>query len=156
MTLKVLAILSWIWMGISLFSFGSSLATGPLDEEALEEQKDLMMAGVTEAQYEQMPTLYDDMLDFAQAMNDNLYTIQGLHLANVLIGVFGVVLMFQMNRKGYPLYILYTIVPLAIEYVYYPGFMKWMFIGFNAVFGILFVILYGVQMKRLGEQTSAE
>ncbi|MBI3133240.1 MAG: hypothetical protein HYZ14_01060 [Bacteroidetes bacterium] len=150
-TLKVLVILSWIFMGLSALGIIFSTVDGQLSPDELEEEKVALLSTMTPEVLEILGESYiTDTIRVLEVSNDYFYTLQGLNAANLVLGFYGVMLMFNLKKKGYYFYLTYSIVPLLISFGFFgTGFI----IAFGAVFGglfsLLFCILYAVQLKRM-------
>ena len=149
-TLKVLCILSWVYIGLSMISTTFEMAKGPVTPDIIEEQKSQMLEMYTEDQIEQMGGMLDDIFVFMEVSNEQFYAINTIGILTLLLGLLAVIMMFKMNRAGYYLYLTYTIAPIASAVYFFPGnFMSWVLIVFSLFFGALFAILYGLQLKTM-------
>lgn len=150
-TLKVLAILSWIWMGLSVLGVIIATVNGQLSPEELEDEKVALLSTMTPEMIEIMGESYvTDTIRVLEISNTYFYTLQGLNAANLVLGFYGVFLMFNLKKRGYYFYLAYSIVPLIISFGFFGGgFIIAFGATLAAVFSLLFCILYGVQLKRM-------
>jgi hypothetical protein len=95
-----------------------------------------------------MQKIIDGMQVTVNAVIENAVSLGIFEMLTSVLGILGAVLMFRLNKKGYYIYILAKIVgviaPLAIIGV---NVLTLSLYGFIAVIGILFIVLYGVNVK---------
>lgn len=144
-----MCILSWIWIGVSLLSVTSNFTTGQMTPEMIEEQKSQMLGMYSEEEIERMDWMFEDMFHFIDSFNENLYVISGITMISTLLGLLGVIMMWQMKKKGYYLYLVYSIVPMILAVLFYQGVFMGFFLGYHIVFGGLFMLLYAFQLKHM-------
>lgn len=150
--LLVLCILSWVFIGYSFIMGLVSLAGGT---QKLEEQ--LVQADMTNAFSQDTGNdMANSILSSANEMIiktiENFYPLQMSNLVVLLIGALAVYMMFQLKKSGFYLYVLYTILIPAISFYFLGANMiVIMAVGLNMFFGVLFLILYGVNLKRMTE-----
>ncbi len=148
--LTALCILSWIWMAIALLSVFSEINTGRLTEADIRAQKIVILESQTPETLEAAPWVAEDSIEMLYISSENFTAMVVINLAAILLGLTGVLLMFQLRKLGYHLYIIYSILSVSYWVYYFHGLtFGWIFIGFSAVFAILFVILYGTQVKKM-------
>ena len=148
--LTALCILSWIWMAIALLSVFSEINTGRLTEADIRAQKIVLLESQTEETLEFNSWMVNDTIEMLYISSNNFTTMVVINLAAILLGLAGVFFMFQLRKLGYHLYIIYSILSVSYWVYYFHGLtFGWIFIGFSAVFAILFVILYGTQLKKM-------
>lgn len=149
--LLVLTILSWISIGYNAITLLYSLIKGVGDLQNSATQ----ISTIFNNQNSDIPILEDikfQMEDMLMKSVENYYAIQLSTLVNLLIGAFAVYLMFNLKKTGYYLYILYTIVPSLISFYFFGfNFLIAITVAINLIFGIIFIILYGINAKRMTE-----
>lgn len=149
-TLPVLCILSWVMIGLTVLGVSFSLIRGPYSEEEMLEQKLAVMTSVNE----DMPEFFNDMmlnsLVILERTNEKFYLLNGLNVISVLIGFFAVLMMYRLKKIGYWLYVLYCAIPICIS-IYFFGDIKstMTVLMYSSIFTLTFLILYGVQLKRM-------
>jgi hypothetical protein len=149
-TITVLAILSWIYMGISFLFALAGFMNGPETAEGLEAARIQMLEGQDPEVVKMMGWFFEEMYTFTKIANDNFYLLNSISLLNLIIGFFGVFFMFNLAKKGFYLYLTYSIVPLAVATFFYSGMTIGTFImTFHVVIGLLFVLLYAGQLKKM-------
>lgn len=149
--LKALAILSWISIGIMFFFTVFAALGGPLSDEELERQKIVALEAITPEMMEVFGTeLIEENLMILEVTQDKFYSITGLKLANLILGGYGVFLMFTLKRKGYYFYLVYSAVPVASTLFFFgTGPLMTFWVALIVVFSLLFSVLYGFQLKRM-------
>ena len=74
-------------------------------------------------------------------------------LGSIIASVFcliGAILMWRLNRKGFYLYVLGTIIGIIVPfYVFGNNFLTALSVGISALIGILFVIFYAMNLKSM-------
>ena len=150
--MKVLCILSWVWIGLMVLSTARNLFTGPPSQELIDSAKEQAISGQPEEQLEQMKWLYDDIFYVMDESVNRHYEIEGSYLAFYLLGLAATILMWKLRRAGYYMYLAYTIAIIGgAAYFYYGLHGTYMYFFGGAAFltGGLFSVLYGVQLKRM-------
>ena len=150
-TLKVLAILSWIAIGLSALILVFTVANGPFSAEEMEEQKVLFLSGMNDEMIQILGEEYvNETVMIMEVSNDLFYSVNGFSLANVVLGFYAVYLMYHLKKRGYYLYLIYSIVPIVSSIAFFgTGTMIMFSVAFAAIFSLLFCILYGYQLKRM-------
>ena len=150
-TLKVLAILSWVGIGIMLLLTLFSALGGPLSDEELERQKIEALEAITPEMLEVFGTeLVEENIAILEATQQKFYSITGLKLANLILGAYAVFLMFNLKKRGFFLYLVYSAVPVASTlYFFGTGPLMTFWVALIIVFSILFCTLYAFQLKRM-------
>jgi len=149
-TLPVLCILSWVMIGLTVLGVSFSIIRGPYSEAEMLEQKLAVMTSVNE----DMPEFFNEMmlnsLTILERTNEQFYLMNSLNVISVLVGFFAVLFMYRLKRMGYWLYILYSAIPICIS-IYFFGDIKstMTMLMYSSVFTLTFIILYGVQLKRM-------
>ncbi len=150
--LTVLCILTFV---VSGYFFVQSLIgvfiNNSMDTATFNEVTEQLYESMDEMEGEQrefMQRIIDGMQVTVNAVIENAVTLGIIEMLASLLGIFGAILMFRLNKKGYYLYILAKIIgviaPLAIIGV---NILTLSLYGFTALIGILFIVLYGVNVK---------
>lgn len=148
--IPVLAVLSWIYIGLSAAGVLMNIATGPMDEEQLTQQKAEILSAYTDEMLEQAGGIVEDMIQIIDISNANFYAILLTNIVLVTMGFMSVLWMYKLKKKGFYLYLAYSILPLLQLFVFYSGtFATTAGTIFHMIFGGLFCILYGMQVKRM-------
>jgi len=114
---------------------------------------------MSEQLYESMEEMDGDQREFMQGFIDSIQVTINAIIENAVaigvfemlasaLGIFGAVLMFKLNKKGYYLYILAKIIGVVVPLVIIGvNILTISLYGFVALLGILFIVLYGVNVK---------
>jgi len=147
--LLVLAILSWVWIGISVLTnlttyiggidkFGQGIALYENEIEKTRTESEFaaeMMEG-------SLPMMYKTLENFTP-----------FHLISIAVSLFGgitVFLMFKLKSIGFWLYLIYCIGIVLVANTYIGGStMASVGIAFDGLFSLAFIIMYGVNLKRM-------
>lgn len=119
--LKVLCILSWIYIGASLLGNLFSWIGGKLSPDEMREQVVQLKASVGEMKkigWDSFAQMIEQSIPLTQQMNDSFYTVHSVNLVMLIIGLIGVVWMWQGKKLGFHLYIIYSLIALGAIYLY--------------------------------------
>lgn len=149
-TLPVLCILSWIAIGLTFLSVSSEMMKGQLTQEELrQEQFELLSTADTDLGEFYMAFI-EETVAMMEVTNEKFWTLMSINLCIVILGFFGVLLMFKLQKKGFYLYLAYCIIPMIVSLSFFGDFKITIYgLIFNVIFSGLFIILYGVQLKRM-------
>lgn len=150
-TLKVLAILSWIAMGLNTVGLLFTLAGGPSTPEELAEEKEAILAVVTPEMLEIVGKEYlVETITILEVTNEMFYSINGINASILIIGFYGVFSMYNLKKKGYYFYIVYSIAPIVVSLAFFgTGFYITLGAVLTGIISATFCILYGAQLKRM-------
>jgi hypothetical protein len=148
--LTVLCVLTFIFSGFGIFSaitnYTSADTTAGITKDAIEEAKDKIEG---EAKNEKGAAFVGKIMDTVTAgitvQNIKNNSIASL-IANILT-LIGAVLMWGLNKKGYWLYIIGIAVAIITPMLIYGGWIGIASSGLMAIFGVLFCVLYGMNLK---------
>lgn len=144
--LTVLAVLSFVYIGISIISNFFQLIRGPFNEDELYEMKVQSAKQITE-----MKTLGADwavdILEKSQRMiedlNSSFYLAISISIIVFIVGLFGVIMMLKQRKLGFHLYIVYNILAVGIVFTYVsPANVPAIATIFNVIIAGLFIFLY--------------
>ncbi|RFC54631.1 hypothetical protein [Brumimicrobium aurantiacum] len=153
--LRILLILSSIYIAFTLIGALQQLLGGPLTEVQIEEQAADIYGGLAQLEDEGFGS---DLKEMAETMinsaiytnNEVFYLNYTLRLIESLIGAIAIVLMFQLKRIGFHVYIIYSIFPVIAMYLTMPQeFILTMSVVSLLLIGALFSLLYGRHIKHL-------
>jgi len=152
--LTVLCILTFIgsgWGIISGFtSYASANLTAGLTQAAMEDaQKELEneeLTGSGAAIANQMLAGVSDVLKPENIRKNAIFSI-----VSCVLTLAGGVLMFRLSKTGFWLYVLGTLIGIVAPFIVYgaANFVTILSSSAIAFFGILFVVLYGLNLKHL-------
>jgi hypothetical protein len=148
-TLKVLCILSWVWVGILILLTAKGLIQGAPTQEMVDEIKAQAIEGQTEEQLEQMAWFWTDYNIMLDDVVHKFYQIEGSYMTIYLFGLLATILMFMLKKIGYYLYIIYTLAGIGAAFYFYPNTFAWFFGFCNMLGGAVFAVLYGFQLNRM-------
>lgn len=145
--LNVICILSWVWIGLMLFS---TLFTYMNGTDSLEQSLIIMEEASEQANNAFVESMMGGSVEMLNNQLENFTVINLSTILFLLIGGLAVYLMFNLKRNGFFLYILYCIAGPVITV---------MFLGTSqpAVWGLTldifvsigFIIMYAVNLKRM-------
>ncbi len=145
--ITVLCILSWIYV---TFSVLSSLSSAFTSQEDLEEQLE-----ISRAQIEESPMASNDMMQdiiaFSEKTMEHNKTTNLIGMILMLIQGAAVYMMFKLNKIGFWIYLLVNVSLIGVTayFVPWPNVMSSMTIIFSSLIAIVFIILYGVNLKHM-------
>lgn len=146
--LLTLCILSWIYMGLELFSQLNAIFSGPMSDDQIRTYKLELLQSQTQESLEMMGEMFNDLVRIQVITRDHLYLISGLSLLFLIVGAIGVFMMFQFKKKGFHLYIIYSLLAVGLQTFFFSGFtIGVMGIVFVAIISITFVLLYSRYLK---------
>ncbi|MRT93106.1 hypothetical protein [Ancylomarina sp. 16SWW S1-10-2] len=145
--LTVLCILTFIGSGFSVLANLTALIAVPF--------LDLFQPSMFNATFSQLGNNAGDefikqALDMVLLVIDNFFAIVFSKFILYALSLAGAIMMFQMKKIGFYLYIVAQVGFLFIG----PVFLGWnMFVGsaifFSAFFSVLFIALYGINLKNM-------
>lgn len=153
--LKVISILSFVWIGISGLGLIWSLAFRPSQEEIYEKTEEIRKIS------EESAMEYQEAMEMQQTTG---YAIsQAISVAAMALSLLGVIMMWQLKRKGFMLYCLGEILPytgmfltktnsfgsLAKMMHTSPGTVAGVLLGAMIAFDLLFIGLYYSNLKHM-------
>jgi len=145
--LKVLCILSWIYIGFELFSVVFGYIGGRenvLESISITEDAKAKITG--DSFWDNIArTAIDQSIVVLEKTVENFDQIYIGNFLAVVIGGMAVYLMFMLKRNGFFLYILYSLIAVGIS-GYYLGVSS---IQGAAFVSLAFMIMYGVNLKRM-------
>ena len=149
--LTVLCVLSFISTGLGLVSGLFNVFSGPSSSEQMLQAKVEMTKSVTEMKSLGMQSLAD-MLDKIQLMseeiNNNFYLASIISLIIVIVGLYGVFLMWKGLKQGFHFYIVYCLLTIASIYIYVsPSNIPSVVVIFNLLLSGLFILMYSRNLK---------
>ncbi|MFK8044802.1 MAG: hypothetical protein AB8B72_04865 [Crocinitomicaceae bacterium] len=145
--LKVLCILSWVYIGLELFSVVFGYIGGRekvLESISLSEDAKAKITG---------SSFWDNIARTAVeqsiiVLEKTVENFEQIYLGNflaIVVGGMAVYLMYILKRNGFYLYILYSVIALGIS-AYFLGVSS---IQGAAIISLAFIIMYAVNLKRM-------
>lgn len=150
--LTVLCILTFIGSGYGIFNAissykGAEVAVGltsDIMEDAMDKIEDETDSESEAAMAQKLVGAVTEGLTVENIKN--MAIANGIASILCLIGAF---LMWGLDKKGFYLYVIGTVVGILAPIMIYKGILGAMAGGGIAFFGILFVVLYGLNLKHL-------
>lgn len=144
--LTAICVLSFITIGSNLIFGFIGLFSGPQsDEELLQAKVDLAKTSseLKSAGLESWVDVMDQLNRMTVEINDSFYLASILGLIVALIGLFGVLKMWQGMKMGFHLYIIYSLISVVSVYLYVsPANIPSFVIIFNLLISGLFIFMY--------------
>jgi hypothetical protein len=152
--LVVLAVLSFISMGLNFLQYLISLMSGPMNQDAWElyeatmyesvgQMNDLGMSG--------MAAMVEQVIQMSYIANFDYFVLNNvLQLVAVLIGAAGVFMMLRLKKIGFHLYVIYSLLPVVIMYLLFPAEVIATFVVVSTlVVSAIFCVLYALNLKHM-------
>jgi lipopolysaccharide export LptBFGC system permease protein LptF len=150
--LPVFCTLSFISIGLGTIGFLLRLmGSKKTAEEMFYDKQDLLSTVPDNASLERI-TLLKDYFKSLEFDNDNFYVFLFLKLALLIIGFFGVLMMYKLKKTGFYLYLVYSAVAIGLAvWVMMASDSNTGAVGavFTVFIAILFSIIYAAQLKRM-------
>ena len=147
--LTVLIILTWIAVAGSVLSSAYSIA----NSGSAAEQMELSMVAFDEFpdDNEFVNSYIEDTKEFSKAAVNQLVPINLTNLIFYLIEGFAALLMFNLKKIGFWVYILCQFGFLSVYFIFYPSdnIMTTIMLSIGIITSSIFSILYGVNAKYL-------
>lgn len=148
--LTVLCILTFIWSGLTVLFSTNALIGGRMSPEQIENSKLQLM----EAYDDDAPEVVNEFLlksiEVLEIQNNNFFAITATGLLASLMAVFGALLMFKLNRKGFGLYIFAQAIPIFISFYYYgTNIAAVVSVIIQLFISLLFIFMYMVNLKHM-------
>ncbi len=144
--LKVLCILSFISIGLSLLGAMGSLISGPQSEERiLADRADIIEANeeLRTNGMDGLADLFEQIQRMNESLNSNFYAASLVSLIVLGIGLFGAISMWNGNRLGFHLYIVYSLISVAQLYFFVsPADIPTIAVVFNILISGTFIFMY--------------
>lgn len=145
--LLIVCILSWINIGFTIVTSLIRMLGGPLTDSQMRNNKVEMLSAINESRetgFDWLGDLMEKVMYMTEVFNNNHYAVHGLTLLFMVIGLVGVLFMFQGKKLGFHLYIIYNI--LVIVHVFFflsPAAVPMALTIWSVAISGFFVALYG-------------
>ncbi|PHR44744.1 MAG: hypothetical protein COA32_14095 [Fluviicola sp.] len=152
--LVVLAVLSYISIGIGTLGVLFSLISGPISQEQLEQQEAQLYESINvlnDAGMDDFVTIIETSSNQAKYINNEVfYSFNIINLLSLIIGFMGVFLMMKLKKVGFHLYVAYSLLPIIIIYALIPmNLIIGVSIIASVILSAIFCILYGLNLKHM-------
>ncbi|WP_107038654.1 hypothetical protein [Brumimicrobium mesophilum] len=151
--LTILLVLSTLYIVSGFFGATQALISGPLSPEQMEEQMSELygtISGMVENDPDgQFSNTVEVMIDNSVYLNNEaFYSSNILNLVSFIIGGMAIFMMFKLNKIGFHLYVIYSLLPVVITYAIVPmSLILPMTIVMLVLLGAIFSVLYGIHLK---------
>lgn len=146
MLLKVLVILSAVYMALSVLGNVGALIRGPFTTTELNEAQVTSLEQIEQMKSEgldRFAEIMEESLQIQFYVNDNHYLNSILSLLILGIGIYGIILMSKAHKRGFHLYIVYSLLSSLLVYVSVPvALVPLVFLLIGLGVSGLFVLLY--------------
>jgi pheromone shutdown protein TraB len=139
--LTVLCILSFIGVGLVVISNLVALIGGGVSKAIMESSEEVMQA--MEA-VEEVPVVGESVSKIVSSAS----TIAAINIIAALVVLVGVFMMWSLKKTGYYIYIVGEIAPV-IALIVLGGLLGGFMAIFSSFIAILFIILYGLNVKHM-------
>ena len=152
-SLNILLILSSIYIIMSFSGTLQSLSNGPLTQVQMETETADFYGSIVELRDQ---GIGEGLADMAEVIietsfyinNEAFYLTHNLRLLELIIGAISIVLMFQLKKTGFHVYLFYSLFPIITTYITLPQeFILTASIILMLMFAALFAFLYGSKLK---------
>jgi len=151
--LTVYIILSWIWITVLSYNVLMNYVAGPMTAEQIRENRIEMLKSLEKQPQQDREvgmTVVNEMELFFETYSANHAAAHFASFLHILVGLAATILMFRMRKVGFHLYILYSLIPITTASYFYGASTIGVGLMFcSGVIGLLFIILYGFQLKHL-------
>lgn len=151
--LTVLCVLSFVFIGFSLVFGLFSLTKGPLSEDQMIAQKVIFLEQADEMRandLEGFAVMMEKISHMTESLNSNFYANSILSVFIMVLGLFGVIRMWNGFKIGFHLYIAYSLLTIIQLYFFVsPEYIPTFIVIWNLVISGLFVLMYSINLKWL-------
>jgi hypothetical protein len=152
--LVVLAVLSFISIGLNFFQYIISLLSGPMNQDAWELYEATMYESVGQMNdlgMDGLAKMVEQVIQMTYLVNFDYFVVNNmLQIITVLIGAVGVVLMLRLKKIGFHLYVIYSLLPVLILYILFPvEVIPTIVVVLSLFFSALFCVLYALNLKHM-------
>lgn len=151
--LTVLCILTFINIGINMLTLLFQLAVGPSsEEEMLAERVELTKATsqLEDAGMDGFAGMMDQLMAMTAEIQESFYLAMLVSLVTYLIGLFGALKMWQGQKIGFHMYIIYSLLAVGGVYLYIsPQNIPSISIIFGLILSGIFVFMYSRNLSWL-------
>lgn len=152
--LVVLAVLSYVSIGVGTLATLFSLISGPSSLEQQEQDEAQLYESIQLMRDSGM----DDMVEMFETSakqavyinNEAFYSFNILNLLALIIGFIGVFLMMKLKKIGFHIYVAYSLLPIIIMYALIPmDLIIGVSIITSVILSAIFCVLYGLNLKHM-------
>lgn len=149
--LMVLCILSWIHIGFNFVASLYQLISGPLTDEQIKTSQVDLKGAIVEMHNGGLHSFADAMeklSNMTQVLNQHHYSALSLTILGLVVGFFGVSMMFLGKKLGFHLYIIYSLFSIGQIYIFFSAAeIPNLITLFGIAMAALFIGLYALNLK---------
>jgi len=151
--LNILLVLSALYILSGFFGATQALISGPLSPEQLEDQTSQLygtISGMVEDDTDgEFANTVDVMVENSIFLNNEaFYSSNILNLVTFIVGGMAIFMMFKLNKIGFHLYVIYSLLPVVTTYAIVPmSLILPMTIVMLVILGAIFSVMYGLHLK---------
>ncbi len=150
--LTVLCILTFIGSGYGIFNAITSYNNAEMAVGLTNDVMDEAMDEIEDEVGDEKEAAMVEKIMGAVTNGLTVENVKNMSIANgiaAILTLIGAVLMWGLDKKGFWLYLLGTLVSIIAPIMIYKGILGAMAGGGIAFIGIIFVVLYGLNLKHL-------
>ena len=144
--LKAISIMSFVGIGLSLISSFAGLFSAKQTEEQLLTEKVAMSKAIKDLQELGMDSwvhFIRQLQEMNVEINEHLLLANGLSIVVGLIGLLGVIKMWNGFKVGFHIYIIYSLFSVGVIYLYVsPVNIPSIIIIFSSVLSLIWILMY--------------
>jgi hypothetical protein len=149
--LKVLCVLSFVFMGFSILSNIASISHGPFSKDEMLKDKEIMADEIAKFQaidFEYGIIMTKQLMVLKEILNNNSLNVALLSLFVTFIGMFGVVKMKSGFKIGFHLYIIYSLLYAVQNYMFSSvEYIPSLILILNLLISLIFILMYSRNLK---------
>ena len=152
--LVALVVLSAVSMLMNLYASIEGLSSGAPSEAERETYEATQYENINELKdqgLDGMAEVLEEVLIMTLYQNKEVYnSFYWFTLLYTLLGVAAIVLMFQLRKIGFHLYVVFSLAPILVTYILIPVALipSFIIIG-TLLISLLFCVLYGLNLKHM-------
>jgi hypothetical protein len=153
--LVFLVVLTGINLAFSFYDSISSLISGPKTEEQMEASKAAIYDSMAELEgqegMESLTEMTEKAIRYNEYINYEAFTLNySISLLVAIVGLVAVLLMIQLKKIGFHIYVAYSLLPTVSMYLLVPSELISTFtVLVPILFSALFCVLYGLNLKHM-------
>ena len=153
--LVFLVVLTGINLAFSFYDSISSLISGPRTEEQMEAQKAAVYESMAEIEgqegMESFVEMAEKSIHYNEYINYEVFTLNySISLLVAIVGLVAVLMMIQLKKIGFHIYVAYSLLPTISMYLIVPTELVSTFtVLVPILISALFCVLYGLNLKHM-------
>jgi hypothetical protein len=153
--LVFLVVLTGINLAFSFYDSISSLIVGPKTEEQMEAQKAAVYDSMAELEgqegMESLTAMTEKGIRYNEYINYEAFALNySISLLVAIVGLVAVLMMIQLKKIGFHIYVVYSLLPTISMYLIVPSELISTFtVLVPILISALFCVLYGLNLKHM-------